>query len=189
MPELPVDKAEYADSTFLGDYSKLTLIYKEAWWRRLGLTGSFTDLKGPLCLSRDTSSERDEQYSITCFVVGDPARKWAKLSKTQRRDDLLDSLTRLVGEEGAKFVRTYIDVRETIWMTQTWSHGGPVPVPGPGTWKRLGDALREPFNSIHFVGTETAFMWKGYMEGALTSGDRGAGEVIAALSSKLDVER
>lgn len=132
-------------------------------------------------MSRDTSSDQDVQYSLTAFIVGEAARKWAKANRVQRREIMLESLTDMVGKEGAEYVRTYIDVRETIWMSTTWSHGGPVPVAGPGTWQRLGDSLRGPFKNIHFVGIETAFMWKGYMEGAITSGDRGASEVVAAL--------
>lgn len=45
----------------------------------------------------------------------------------------------------------------------------------------VGKALRAPFGAIHFVGTETSFEWKGYMEGAVRSGERGAAEVIEAL--------
>ncbi len=48
----------------------------------------------------------------------------------------------------------------------------------------VGKALRTPFEAVHFVGTETSFEWKGYMEGAVRSGERGAAEVIKALGSK-----
>lgn len=48
----------------------------------------------------------------------------------------------------------------------------------------VGKALRAPFQAIHFVGTETSFEWKGYMEGAVRSGERGAAEVIEALEMK-----
>ena len=182
-PPLPAEKAEYVNSTFNGDYAKVSLIYSEPWWRNLGLSGIFTDLNGPVCFSRDTSFEQDKQYSITCFVVGEICRQWAKLSTTQRKDTILDSLTRMVGEKGARFVRTYLDVRETNWMPEIWSLGAPCPVPGPGTWLRLGDSLRTPFQNLHFVGTETAFIWKGYMDGAVSAGERGAQEVIEALST------
>jgi len=35
---------------------------------------------------------------------------------------------------------------------------------------------------VHFVGTETAYEWKGYMDGAVRSGERGATEVVDALT-------
>jgi monoamine oxidase len=47
-----------------------------------------------------------------------------------------------------------------------------------------GEARRsigKPWGNVHFVGTETADMWQGYMEGAIRSGLRGARESIALL--------
>jgi monoamine oxidase len=34
---------------------------------------------------------------------------------------------------------------------------------------------------IHWAGTETATVWSGYMDGAVSSGQRAAAEVLAAL--------
>jgi monoamine oxidase len=45
--------------------------------------------------------------------------------------------------------------------------------------------LREPVGNLHFAGTETAGDWKGYMEGAVRSGERAAKEVIDGLSGTL----
>lgn len=42
--------------------------------------------------------------------------------------------------------------------------------------------LRAPCGRVHFVGTETAYEWKGYMEGAVRSGERGAQEVLLAMN-------
>ncbi len=53
---------------------------------------------------------------------------------------------------------------------------------GPGQLTRFEHVLRAPSGPIHFVGTETAFEWKGYMEGAVRSGERGAQEVLLALN-------
>ncbi|WXC48691.1 hypothetical protein QX201_008400 [Fusarium graminearum] len=47
-----------------------------------------------------------------------------------------------------------------------------------------GKALREFYGRIHFVGTETSLVWKGYMEGAVRSGVRGAKEVIKAFEDE-----
>jgi len=69
-------------------------------------------------------------------------------------------------------------------LLDVYSQGCPCPVTPPGIMSDVGKALREPFESIHFVGTETSFEWKGYMEGAVRSGERGATEVIEALSKE-----
>jgi monoamine oxidase len=50
----------------------------------------------------------------------------------------------------------------------------------PGAMTHFGPVLREPVGRIHWAGTETASVWSGYMDGALTSGERAAAEVLAA---------
>lgn len=52
----------------------------------------------------------------------------------------------------------------------------------PGGLTTYEHVLRAPTGRIHFVGTETAFEWKGYMEGAVRSGERGAQEVLLAMN-------
>jgi monoamine oxidase len=47
----------------------------------------------------------------------------------------------------------------------------------------FGPALREPVGPLHWAGTETATVWNGYMDGAIQSGERAAGEVVAALAT------
>lgn len=178
-PPLPQEKREYAESTLLGDYSKVTLVYTSPWWRDIGLSGSFVDLGGPLLFSRDTSVDQDGQYSITCFVVGDDSRRWSQLQPKARRDEIVNSLAEMVGPEGREKLFAYEDYRDTVWKEERWSEGAPCPAPKAGGWNGL--ALRAPFDNIHFVGTETAFEWKGYMEGAVCSGRRGAKEVVDDL--------
>jgi monoamine oxidase len=41
-------------------------------------------------------------------------------------------------------------------------------------------AMQAPTGRIHWAGTETATEWTGYMEGALQSGERAAGEITGA---------
>ena len=44
-------------------------------------------------------------------------------------------------------------------------------------WPTLAPILQEPCGRIHWAGTETATEWMGYLEGAIQSGERAAGEV------------
>lgn len=69
------------------------------------------------------------------------------------------------------------------WTTDEFAGWGcPCTALTPGALDTVGHAMTTPFNSLHFVGTETAPQWKGYMEGALLSGERGAKEVVSNLS-------
>ncbi|KAE8361543.1 hypothetical protein BDV27DRAFT_147725 [Aspergillus caelatus] len=116
---------------------------------------------GPILFCVHTSITDDAQWSISCFMVGQRGRKWSQLSETDRR--------RSAWEQLCTAFRNYF-------------HGGPCPVAPPGLLSSIdGSASRTPFGSVHFVDTETALEWKGYMERAVRSGDRGASEVITAL--------
>jgi monoamine oxidase len=47
----------------------------------------------------------------------------------------------------------------------------------------FGPALTRPFGAVHWAGTETAGYWNGYMDGAVSSGERAAREVLARRRS------
>jgi len=54
-------------------------------------------------------------------------------------------------------------------------------VMGPGAWTSVGRALREPAGRVHWAGTETATRWAGFIDGAVSSGERVGVEALAAL--------
>ncbi|KAF3804142.1 Amine oxidase [flavin-containing] [Colletotrichum gloeosporioides] len=83
-------------------------------------------------------------------------------------------------KDGAQYLRNR---QEKEWTKDPWARGAPCPVMGPGVLTSdAGKAVREPVSHIHFIGTETSLVWKGYMEGAVQAGIRGAKEVIADLA-------
>jgi monoamine oxidase len=60
------------------------------------------------------------------------------------------------------------------WAKEEWIWGAPCPVLGLGQLVKGGmEVIKLPFRSFHFVGTETTYVWKGYMEGAVRFGRRG----------------
>ena len=90
---------------------------------------------------------------------------------------MIDCFRRYFGER-AGAPRDYFD---KSWADDPWTrgcYGGYTP---PGVLLDFGPALRAPVGRIHWAGTETADHWNGYMDGAIESGLRAAGEVVAAL--------
>ena len=53
----------------------------------------------------------------------------------------------------------------------------------------LEGELRTSFGNVHFAGTETSLAWKGYMDGAIRSGNRVAKEVSEILEGLKAGER
>lgn len=128
---------------------------------------------------RDTSVDGEGQFSITCFMVGEPARRWGELPRAERDKAVLDQIEKGFGKFAK--VEQPLEIMEQEWMKEQWSQGCPCPVMPPGVMTELGNALRSSVGRLHFVGTETAYEWKGYMDGAVRSGERGANEVLQKL--------
>lgn len=87
---------------------------------------------------------------------------------------------------GSESIPKPVQILEQEWVKEEWIEGAPNPVMALGALSEGGLVrITEPFMSVHFVGTETADVWRGYMEGAVRSGERGANEVIEALGHKM----
>ncbi|KAG5787854.1 hypothetical protein H9Q69_013076 [Fusarium xylarioides] len=179
-PHLPPAKKELADSTELGYYSKSILVFDGPWWRNANLSGVLTSMDGPISFTRDTCVPEDKQYSITCFHVGQPGRKWSQLSEQERKDTVVKQFNDAFGTVVDK-VPEPINIIEKDWLKDSWFLGGPSPAMKPGLMTGAGKSIRDPFKNIHFIGMETSIVWKGYIEGAIRSGIRGAREVTEAL--------
>ncbi|HEY8584039.1 MAG TPA: FAD-dependent oxidoreductase, partial [Capillimicrobium sp.] len=76
-----------------------------------------------------------------------------------------------------------VDYFDQDWGQEEYTRGCYAGYLPPGAWTRYGAALRAPIGRLHWAGTETATVWNGYFDGALTSGERAAAEVVAALGS------
>lgn len=184
-PDLPAEKLAVASGTHLGFTSKMILIYDSPWWRDYDLSGVLNSPIGPLAFTRDSSVDVDEQYSLTCFLVGDPGRAWAKIpTAVERKIKFLEHAQALFTPalpEGMQ-VPMPEKVIEQIWTEEEWIWGCPCPVTALGKLaegKGAAKIRREAFGRLHFIGTETSVEYQGYMEGAVASGERGAKEVIA----------
>ena len=75
---------------------------------------------------------------------------------------------------------------EKNWMADPWSRGCYYGMPTPGIVTECFPTWADPVGAIHWAGTETTFLSLGGMNGAVTSGERAAGEVLAALSVEVE---
>jgi monoamine oxidase len=186
-PPLPAQKQRLATENKLGYYAKMIFVFNKPWWRNAGLSGEIQFLdQGPILSSVDTSIPDDDQWSISCFIVGRRGLEWSQLSEAERRSSVWNQLRsafeKVKLEAQQVQIAEPIDILDFEWTKQEFFHGGPCPASPPGLLSSIdGSVVREPFGNVHFIGTETALEWKGYMEGAVRSGDRGAEEVIATL--------
>lgn len=182
-PPLPPSKSSLAKQTMPGIYAKVILSYSTPWWRDAGLVGKFFSEVGPICFSWDTSDLETEQYSLALFVAGNIAAAWHELTDLEREKAIIEHLATLVGSDLAADARNISEYNAVEWTKTEYIWGAPTSSMGPGMLRKYGVALRESFGNLHFGGGETAYAWKGYLEGAITSGKRVAEEVIETLKS------
>lgn len=147
----------------------------------MGYNGFFMSYEGPITLTRDTSVDEKRQYSITCFVNGAAGEEWSKLYPHERRSAVLNQLAEgfNVGPDSELF--RPIEIFEQIWKHEPYSQGALAPITALGHYTKYASVYGKPIGNLHFVGTEYSMEWKGYMEGALCSGEKGAQEVVETL--------
>lgn len=179
-PPLSPGKALLVASTRLGRYTKVLVTYQRPWWREQGLCGASQSVIGPATATRDTSDDSGSLFRLTSFIAGPEADHFSRLSSRERKRTVLAQLAHMFGSHEAEEPREYL---EQLWSEEEWSLGCPCPYTPPGILAAVGDHMKERHGHVHFVGTETAEAWKGYMEGALASGMRGAREVVEALGT------
>ncbi|KAF2967007.1 hypothetical protein GQX73_g6599 [Xylaria multiplex] len=180
-PPLPPAKQVWADSLIYGYYQKAMMEFKSPFWIENGYCGLAQSFTGPASVIRDTSSPVDKKYVLTCFMSGVPGKEWADLSTPERERKLLAQLEQLYGAKDLQ--KEFKQMVTYEWARDEWAgFGCPCTALTPGVLDSLGgDGLREPCGNLHFAGTETAGEWKGYMEGAVRSGERAAAEVVKDL--------
>ncbi|MFZ0384648.1 MAG: FAD-dependent oxidoreductase [Solirubrobacteraceae bacterium] len=177
-PILPFQRDQLTQRYGQGTLTKVAAVYDEPFWRAHGLTGSAVATGFPISIAYDDSPPGGRPGITFGFVGGDNARRYAGLGPAARRRAVLAQLARIYDDQrGLKPVQFF----ETSWSGQEWTRGCPVGIPAVGSFVSYGPRLRKPVGRIHWAGTETATYWNGYMDGAVSSGERVAAEVAAAL--------
>jgi monoamine oxidase len=176
-PDLPPTHDQLLQRLPQGTLMKVAAVYDRPFWREDGLTGTALSLNGPVNATFDDSPPDGRPGVVFGFIGGDEARKFMRLTKSERRRAVLGNFKAFFGPKAAR-PREYF---ETNWTKEQWTRGCPVAVPGPGVLVAYGPALRRPFRRIHWAGTETSTYWNGYMDGAVRSGERAAKEILDRL--------
>lgn len=175
-PPLPGNRQQLVQRTPMGAVTKVHAVYERPFWRDDGLNGQLVADEGAARLTFDDSPEDGSHGVLVAFVAGNECRRLDAAGPAGRRAAVLADLERAFGPRAAR----PLEVVEQHWPAEPYSGGGPVAVLPPGTLTGVGPALRAPVGRLHWAGTETALEWTGYIDGALSSGDRAASEVLAA---------
>lgn len=176
-PPLPRERARLHEHVVPGRVCKSVLVFDRAVWRHGGDSGLVMSRSGPVSVMFDAGTS-EAPGVLAALATGGHAAALGELSPDARKQAVLAFAERCWPALGDARLLGYADCD---WSAEEWSGGGYASRLGPGAWAETGAALRAPTSGIHWAGTETAVAWRSYMEGAVESGERAAGEVLEAL--------
>lgn len=178
-PALPALRDQMTQRMPMGSVIKCMAVYDTPFWRDEGLSGMVVSTQGPLKLAYDNSPPGGTPGVLLGFLEGDQARELAAAGPDVRRAAVLGCFGRWFGARARRPER-YVD---KSWADEELTRGCYAASFGPGGWTSFGRALRAPIGRIHWAGTETATVWNGYFDGAVSSGERAAAEVVRLETS------
>jgi monoamine oxidase len=176
-PLLPADRAQLLQRLPQGSVIKCEAIYDTPFWRDAGFAGQVTSDAEPVRITFDNSPPDGTPGVMIGFIEGALARTWSRKPAAERRAAVLANLATYFGDQAL----TPVDYVEKDWSQEGWTRGCYGAFTPPGTLLDYGEALRRPVGRITWAGAETATLWNGYMDGALRSGTRAAGEALGEL--------
>ncbi|CAG8221900.1 unnamed protein product [Penicillium salamii] len=173
-PPLPAGRAQLNQRMPIGAIGKAIAIFPRPWWRGQGLNGAGISDTGAIRVTYDNSPPNVSFGALMGFIEADEMRKLDSASDDEIKLQAKQSFVNLFGSQ----VDTATEILIHRWDTDQFSRGGPAAFMPPGVLTQYGPFLRAPVGKIHFAGTETAVRWVGYMDGAISSGERAAAEIL-----------
>jgi len=173
-PELPKEKQILIDSMKMGTVIKCHAVYATPFWRAQGLNGSSTCLDEVVELTVDNSVPSSEKGIVTSLIHADRAKALLKLSDKERKEVLLKAYANLFGEQAL----TPISYHDYSFSNNPWIGGAYSGYFKNGDFSKYGEHIAKSNGNIHWAGTETSTLFKGFMEGAVLSGERVAREIL-----------
>jgi monoamine oxidase len=176
-PPLPSARDALMQRMPMGSVIKVNVVYDEPFWRDEGLSGQVADLEAGMTFALDNTPLAGSPGVIVGFFEAENARRWSRETAEARREAVVGWLTNWFGPRAATPER-YL---ELDWSAEEWTRGCYAGLMALGAWTAFGSALREPCGRIHWAGAETAVRFNGYLDGAVESGLRSAGEALEML--------
>ncbi len=175
-PVLPADHALLIHQIPAGTELKMVAIYDEPFWRADGVCGATVATDDAIEVTLDTTQPGHPEGVIAGYSAGPRARALAGLGEQERRSAFLTMLTTRLGSKAV----APLEVMEQNWAEEQWTRGCSMGHFPTGVLTQYGRRLREPVGRVHWAGTETASTSYGGMDGAVRSGERVCGEILAA---------
>ena len=177
-PPLSAARCEALSRLGVGSVVKTLLQFRSRFWRvqsPRSLRAEPSSLNDISAIWDETDIVPGEAGILALWVGGEPARRWACLSETERIERCLHALEALYPGCRAQLLRGV----SIHWGQEPFSQLG-YPFQPPGLLTGGFNALFKPEGRLYFAGDYLSF-FVGYMEGALESGERAAHAILKRL--------
>jgi monoamine oxidase len=174
-PVLPPEHQTAIHHVSYGAVNKVCVHYRRRWWHDLGWSGLLVNDEplGYIWEATDGANhDGDEAGILTAYIGGRPGLAAAGLDDAARIKMVVDVLEDLHPPSRHELLAT----RTVAWNKEAFTRGSYLAY-GPGQVTAYWATLFEPAGPIWFAG-EHAAVHQGYMEGAVESGQRVAGQVL-----------
>lgn len=176
-PQLPNSLKEVMRNThtWMGESIKISLTFKEPFWRSDDLSGTLFSNVGPIPEMYDHSNFEDNLYAIKGFLNGN----YFSFNKEQRLELILKQLRKYYGNKIDSFMR----YEEAVWRNEkyTFTPYDDHVLPHQNNGHQV---YQKSFldNSLFIGGAETAATFPGYMDGAVSSAKYISEQILNHLS-------
>jgi monoamine oxidase len=174
-PQLPSRHAEAIQQLAYGCVTQLHLEVLRPFWEAEGVV-PYVWSDGPLeRIFPNDEKGRGTAESLTIWVNGTGTERWDDVPESDLQRQIDKELIKIFpSSEGAVRLK-----RRILWQKSPWS-GGSWANWRPGQITRYSGAIGQPHGRLHFAGEHTSQTVRG-MEGAMESGERAAGEILALI--------
>ncbi|MFO1314679.1 MAG: FAD-dependent oxidoreductase [Burkholderiales bacterium] len=177
---LSARKRRSIDELGMGRNTKLQLQFDRRFWLPRNGSGEYR-LAGAFQTTWDvTRAQRGDAGVLNCFSGGSAAVAAGQGDIDARARDALADLARAAPGAPAQWNGRVI---RNAWDRYPWTLGSYALIK-PGQYTSFYGVEAEPAGHVFFAGEHTSIDSQGYLNGAVESGQRAAGEVLASLGAR-----
>ena len=179
VPPLPRLQHQMHQHLSMGFVIKVHAVYDRPFWREQGLSGTAFS---PYELSHeayDNTNHGDQRGTLVGFVSDRLADDVFRISAAERKERILESLSRYYGPEAKNPIVYY----ESDWGAEEWTRGAYAASFDLGGLSRYGADLRSPVGRIHFACSDMAGAGYQHVDGAIRMGRLAAANILQGRSA------
>jgi monoamine oxidase len=170
-PPLSPGKRRATEEAYFSAVTRVALQVKSRFWEAGGLSG-YGSSDDPLELWHPTFDRPGPRGILVAYFKHDGARELASVPRADRAAEGIRRIARLLPGLEQNVLTSVVKV----WAEDPWA-GGAYLQYLPGQLYDLKPHFARPEGRVHFAGDHTSYI-PGWMQGALLSGHRAAGEIM-----------